>query len=152
MVKLWKDDPATKEGKYPVVFRRDGTQFDKPHFLISMHDPGFIPAMLAYAEYHEVIGTDWEYVNSVRAFATEAADTVKAGLVEKSDPDAPRHRRDHPAITLMARRGWSIAEFVEWFAGQMHEHDDGVQAERERRHFRSVCAIQLQVDSLDAQR
>lgn len=46
---LFRDDPATPEGKY-LVKRRDGTVMTKPNFVLVATDPLAIAALRAYAE------------------------------------------------------------------------------------------------------
>lgn len=112
MAGLWVNDEATKEGKYPVVLRRDGTQVDFPHFLISVHDPGFPAAMTAYADALERLDSDEAYVRD----CFEMADAAKRGEFgdppRKSDPDAPRHRADDVLLLAWARSGLSLRQFL----------------------------------------
>lgn len=103
MAGFWIHDPATPEGKFPVVLRRDGSRVDWPYFIINVHDPGFPDAMRAYALVHEAQGADWKYVGDCRTWA-HAAETGAFGPPKRpSDPDAPRHRKDSEMFLLWAR-------------------------------------------------
>ena len=46
---LWRNDPETSEGKYPIVLRRDGTVLPGPYFVICSRDPCAAAAFAAYA-------------------------------------------------------------------------------------------------------
>lgn len=98
---LWRNVPETREGKYPIVLRRDGTVLDAPYFVLVMRDPGFAAAMLAYAQEVERLGYDPQYVVDCRM----AADQADALQQERGagDPDAPPHRVDDPIIIAWAR-------------------------------------------------
>ena len=98
---LWMNDPATPEGKYPVVLRRDGTALEAPYFVLVARDPCFEAAMRAYADEAERRGFDPQYVADVRAFADQA-EGIRQQYGE-GDPDAPRHREDDPLILEWAR-------------------------------------------------
>lgn len=101
-VRLWKNDPATAEGKY-LVQRRDGTVPKWPHFVMAASDPAVPVALLAYADEAERRGYDPQMVEDVRALAEEFWAWRSAN--GDGDPDAPRHREDDPAIIELMRRG-----------------------------------------------
>lgn len=106
MAGLWRDDPATPEGKYPIVLRRDGTPVATPYFVLLVRDPCFEAAMAAYADEAERRGMDPAYVEGVRravASAPAVRAAVDAAASAPSDPDAPRHRPDDPVVLAWAR-------------------------------------------------
>lgn len=112
MVGLWSNDPETADGKFPVTLRRDGTQVDFGHMLISQYDPGFPVAMLAYADAHERLRSDPQYVADIRAWAYLARDGELPMPPRPSDPTAPRHRTDDPLVLYFARSGYALREFM----------------------------------------
>lgn len=97
---LWRNNKETPEGKYPIVLRRDGTVLTKPYFVIVDCDPAFVAAMSAYADKHEEIGSDRNFINDVRMWVA----AVKNNPPPAGDPTAPRHRKDDPAILAWARQ------------------------------------------------
>ena len=99
MTGIWRNDPATPEGKYPIVLRRDGTVLPGPYFVLVLRDPCAEAALRAYADEAERRGLDPQYVADVRELASEA--DVRA--LDPGDPDAPRHRTDDPVILAWAR-------------------------------------------------
>lgn len=142
MAGLWVNDPATPEGKYPVVLRRDGTQVEFQHFLINAHDPGFSMAMHAYAAEHERLGSDPAYVQDCRSLATTAERGFLVPAPRPSDPDAPRHRQDDPLALLFARTGWSLDDFVMWAVGVSRTSQwDGARELAERLRAAATAAI-----------
>jgi len=105
MAGLWRYNEATKEGKYPIVLRRDGTPLTSRYMVLALKDPATAAALRAYADEAERIGMDPQYVQDARRLADEAvieAQRVKDGA-EKADPDAPPHRADDPAVLAWAR-------------------------------------------------
>lgn len=101
MSRLWRNNEDTREGKYPIVLRRDGTPVETPYFVILVRDPCFEAAMTAYADEAHRLGYDPQYVSDLRAMVAEAP-AIRAALGD-GDPDAPRHRKDSPAILAWAR-------------------------------------------------
>ena len=100
-MRLWVNDSATPEGKYPILLRRDGTVVTHPYFAILARDPAGPPALIAYADAGEKLGYDPAFVADVRALARHFEDyRQKNG---DGDPDAPRHRKDDPVIIAWAR-------------------------------------------------
>ena len=69
MARLWVNDPATPEGKYPILLRRDGTPVEHPYFPILARDPAGPPALRAYADAADKLGYDSAMVADVRAMA-----------------------------------------------------------------------------------
>lgn len=102
MAGLWSKDPATPEGKFPIVLRRDGTPLEKPYFVLVLHDPAAAPALRAYADEAERRGWDAKFVADLRASAA-VSEQLSADPDSGSDPDAPPHRTDDPAILAWAR-------------------------------------------------
>lgn len=100
---LWRNDSQTPEGKYPIVLRRDGTVVTKPYFVLLDCDLGFVSALRAYANEHESMGSDPNFVAQIRDWA----DSVEANPPEPGDPDAPRHRKDDPIVIAWARSAHS---------------------------------------------
>lgn len=100
-MKLWRYDPKTPEGKYPLVYQRDGSLLTSRYLVITLRDPCAPAAFLAYADAAERLGLDAAYVASMKALADEAVEEArKVGL---GDPDAPPHRVDDPATLAKAR-------------------------------------------------
>lgn len=98
---LWKNNPATPEGKYPILLRRDGSAVEHPYFAILARDPCATVALQAYADEAERRGLPADFVSDVRRLANEYRDyRIDCG---DGDPGAPRHRRDDPAILAWAR-------------------------------------------------
>jgi len=98
---LWKNDDDTREGKYPILLRRDGTVVEHPYFAILARDPCAPAALRAYAEKAEEIGLPADFVDDVRKLSFEyEAYRKQAG---DGDPGAPRHRKDDPNIIAWAR-------------------------------------------------
>ena len=98
---LWRNNSETPEGKYPIVLRRDGSAVTKPYFLIMASDPAARAALVAYADEAERQGWDAVYVADIRAMAMEFEHFNRTH--GQGDPDAPRHRKDDPAILAWAR-------------------------------------------------
>ena len=94
-MKIWAHTVSHSEGKF-LVIRRDGSVPAWPHFVIGARDPGARAALLAYAKEHEWLGTDPEYVISIRKLAKEFDDYRKQE--GNGDPEAPPHRKDDPAV------------------------------------------------------
>jgi hypothetical protein len=89
---LWRDDPATPEGKY-LVKRRDGTVPEWPSFTLGARDPCAPAALRAYAEEAFKL-FDRGYAVSVKKLADEFEryrEEHGAG-----DPDRGKHRLDDP--------------------------------------------------------
>ena len=101
MAGLWRNNPETPEGKYPIVLRRDGTVLNTPYLVITLRDPCASAAIWAYAERAEKLGLDAEYVHDMRELAVEAEHVRNENAV--GDPDAPKHRTDDPNIIAWAR-------------------------------------------------
>lgn len=98
---LWRNDPATPEGKYPILLRRDGSAVEHPYFAILARDPCAQAALLAYADKAEELGFDEGYIADLRQLADEyEAYRLEAG---DGDPGAPRHRKDDPLVLAWAR-------------------------------------------------
>ena len=112
---LFRDDPATPEGKY-LVKRRDGTVMTKPNFVLVATDPLAIAALHAYAD------------EGLRILREDPARAAALGLTEQflerlhehavewetyrqnhgdSDPGMGRHRKDDPATIAEMRKGHS---------------------------------------------
>ena len=97
---LWRNDPATPEGKYPIVLRRDGTPLTSAYIVMTLRDPAAAAALRAYAAEGERLGFDRRFVADIRrlSFAAELEAAAHPG-----DPDAPRHRKDDPVVLAWAR-------------------------------------------------
>lgn len=105
---LWRRNPKTPEGKYPVVLRRDGTPLRSRYFVIALKDPAAPTALRAYAQAAEALGMDKEYVADIRWLVEEAECEVVKARDPKSggtpaDPTAPPHRTDDPVVLAWAR-------------------------------------------------
>jgi hypothetical protein len=102
---LWRDNPATPEGKY-LVKRRDGTVVEWPNFTIGARDPAAPAALRAYADAAEALGMTVGYANSVRRLADEF-ELYRAAHGD-GDPDRGRHREDDPRTVNEMRQGRSV--------------------------------------------
>lgn len=102
---LFRDDPATPEGKY-LVKRRDGTVVEWPSFVLGARDRHAAFALRAYAD---SAATDPEmssdFVARVRQYAAEW-DAYRAAHGD-GDPGRGRHRQDDPATVEEMGRGHS---------------------------------------------
>ncbi len=96
---LFRNDPKTPEGKYPIVLRRDGSPVDTPYFVLLVRDPCFADAMAAYADAAEKLGMDPAYVADIRALVVQSRELHDV----VSEPDKPPHRRDDPVTLAWAR-------------------------------------------------
>lgn len=104
---LFRNDPETREGKYPVLLRRDGTVPEWEWFVLGERDPAAMDAIRAYADSAERRGYDLAYVNDLRAMAKswERSQTLEARqradgtlTTKPADPDGARHRTDDPDV------------------------------------------------------
>jgi hypothetical protein len=103
-MRLWRNNPETREGKYPIVLRRDGTPLESRYFDIALKDPAAEAALYAYAQSAEEHGMDPAYVQDVRDLASECIFERRTSiLTNPADPDSPPHREDDPAILAWAR-------------------------------------------------
>jgi hypothetical protein len=102
MAGLWRNDPATPEGKYPIALRRDGSAMDSRFIVLALKDPCVPAALYAYAGEAERLGMDPQYVRDFRHLAAEAQ-RERAKDPKPSDPDAPKHRIDDPVVLAWAR-------------------------------------------------
>lgn len=101
-MRLWRNNSATPEGKYPIVLRRDGTPLTARYFVIALKDPAADAALQAYADAAEKLGYDPAYVADIRELADQCP--VERAFAERpADADAPPHRRDDPAVLAWAR-------------------------------------------------
>jgi len=103
---LWRNDPATPEGKYPIVLRRDGTPLESRYFVMTLKDPATAAALTAYANEAACRGYAPGYVADVRELAAQSKEIAAEdqGLKKPTaDPDAPRHRKDNPVVLLWAQ-------------------------------------------------
>lgn len=101
---LWRNDPATPEGKY-LVKRRDGTVVEWPNFVIGAKDPAAPAALRAYAEAARELGFAPGYVSDVMMLA-ESFEQYRRDH-GTGDPDRGRHREDDPATVAEMRKGRS---------------------------------------------
>lgn len=95
-MRLWKNNPETRGGKY-LVTRRDGTNPTWPHFVLGARDPASPAALRAYADAAEKIGEpmfDPAFIADIRAMVFEFEEYAKNH--GEGDPSAPRHRKDDP--------------------------------------------------------
>lgn len=99
---LWRNDPATPEGKY-LVKRRDGTVVEWPNFVIGAKDPAAPAALRAYAMKAAELGMNPTYVADVMALATGFE--IYRQERGEGDPDRGRHRDDDPTIIIEMRNG-----------------------------------------------
>lgn len=114
---LFRDDPATPEGKY-LVKRRDGTVVEWPSFVLGARDPFAEVALRAYADAVEQeinhhltyesaaeAGLTMEWVAALRRWADEFRRYRLSN--GPGDPGMGRHRKDDPATIEEMRKGMS---------------------------------------------
>lgn len=102
---LFRDDPATPEGKY-LVKRRDGTVVEWPSFVLGARDPHAAHALRAYATSAATdVNIDSAFVARLFRLADEFDEYRKAH--GEGDPGMGRHRTDDPATIAEMRRGMS---------------------------------------------
>lgn len=102
---LWRDNEATKEGKY-LVKRRDGSIPEWPHFTLGAKDPCAPNALRAYARAGEKLNMDRAYTDAVFDLADEFEEyRMRHG---NGDPERGRHREDDPAIIAEMCKGHSV--------------------------------------------
>lgn len=102
---LFRDNPATPEGKY-LVKRRDGTVPPWPSFVLGGADPHAPVALRAYADSIEKGGKAHpDFIKRVR----EWADEYDRWRLEhgEGDPENGHHRKDDPATIAEMRLGKS---------------------------------------------
>lgn len=118
MAGLFRNDPTTRSGKFPVLLRRDGTVPEWEWFVLGSRDPAAITAIRHYADEAKSRGWDPQYATDLYALAErwlglqsgERLDRI-AGIcrLKEADPDAGPHRTDDPAMLTFPG---SLAEFV----------------------------------------
>jgi len=102
---LFRDNPATPEGKY-LVKRRDGTVVEWPHFVLGARDPHAAVALRAYANSLENDpNAHPDFIARVRWWA-DRWDQYRAAHGE-GDPCMGPHRVDGPATIAEMKKGWS---------------------------------------------
>lgn len=104
MHKLWRNDPATPEGKY-LVKRRDGSVVEWPNFTLGARDPAAVWALRAYAVAGILYGFTWGMQRDVWRLAREFRQYRREH--GNGDPDRGRHRVDDPATIEQMKLGRS---------------------------------------------
>ena len=119
---LFRNDPATREGKYPVLLRRDGTVPEWEWFVLGARDPAAPFALDAYATHAHALGMDPAYVRDLRDLAVQwrgaqdaerCARTQGVALGPPSNPDGGRHRPDNAFVL-------AFPESLDRFVAQLH--------------------------------
>jgi hypothetical protein len=112
---LYRDNPATPEGKY-LVKRRDGTVVEWPSFVLGAKDPMAPAALRAYAHAvrqllaHEPdsaakMGLSSEFADRIDQLAQDFLEyRLKHGI---GDPGMGPHRKDDPATIAEMKQGLS---------------------------------------------
>jgi hypothetical protein len=101
---LWRDNPATPEGKY-LVKRRDGSVPELPSFVLGARDPAAPAALRAYADAAAALQMPAGFVAGVRALADQfEAYRLQHG---RGDPERGQHRIDDPSVVEDMRKGRS---------------------------------------------
>ena len=105
---LWRKNPETKEGKYPIILRRDGSVLNTPYFVMTLKDPCTAHALAAYATAAKKLSFDSEYVQDIREMASESLRLSQEDMMREegptADPDAPRHRQDDSDVLRWVSR------------------------------------------------
>lgn len=102
---LFRDNPATPEGKY-LVKRRDGTVVEWPSFVLGARDPMAPWALRFYAVLGLLMGhftwgftrAAWGWASTMRQYRRDHG---------TGDPGKGRHRKDDPATVEEMRKGMS---------------------------------------------
>lgn len=101
-MRLWRNNPSTPEGKYPIVLRRDGTPLESRYVVMVLKDPAVQDAFLAYARKAESLGYDEHLVKDFYDLADECIHEQEMAT-KPADPDAPPHRKDDPVVLAWSR-------------------------------------------------
>lgn len=101
---LWRNDPATPEGKY-LVKRRDGSVVEWPNFVVGARDPAGPAALREYSRAARALGMDPTYCDEVLALADQF-DHYRV-MRGSGDPDGRKHREDDPATIAEMKLGGS---------------------------------------------
>ena len=117
---LWRNNPDTPEGKYPIVLRRDGTPLENRFIVLTLRDPCTAVTLIAYAAELRRLGRTldcenggflcerygWSEEDAVK-FAEEmeylADESVELAKKDPGDPSASRHRKDSNEILEWAQ-------------------------------------------------
>lgn len=104
-MRLWRNNPETPEGKYPIVLRRDGTPLESRYIVMVLKDPAVEAALIAYAKKAAELGYDSELVQDIRVLSDQCErERERAAASSKpADPDAAPHRKDDPVVLAWAR-------------------------------------------------
>jgi len=101
---LFRDNPATPEGKY-LVKRRDGSVPPWPSFVLGGADPAAPAALRAYARKARELGYSPGYCDAIERLASTFVD-YHAGHAP-GDPDRGPHRIDDPVTIAEMKKGRS---------------------------------------------
>jgi len=112
---LWRNDPETPEGKYPIVLRRDGTPLENRFIVLTLRDPCTYYALEAYARKLLELTNDghaselgFKNDDDARQFAKEVRDLADEAFrlanENPGDPGASRHREDDQETLEWARK------------------------------------------------
>lgn len=101
LIGLWRQDPTHKEGKFPVIFRRDGTIPHWPWFVLGARDPAAPHALREYAKKCRELKMDEKYCYDLEQEATRFEEYRTS--YGNGDPDAGPHRKDNQTILMLAR-------------------------------------------------
>lgn len=99
---LFRDNDATKEGKY-LVLRRDNTVPTWPWFVLGARDPMAAWALWFYSWIGVFYTWNWDYLKGVNRLSWDYYDyRHKHG---DGDPDAGPHREDNPFVIARMKEG-----------------------------------------------
>lgn len=101
-MRLWRNNPETPEGKYPIVLRRDGTPLESRYIVMVLKDQATEEALYAYARRAHELGYDPTLVEDIIALADQC-ENEREKAAKPADPDAPPHRNDDPIVLAWAR-------------------------------------------------
>lgn len=105
---LWRNDPRTPGGKYPLVYRRDGSRPEWPYFVLGARDPVAVAALRHYAKVAHEQGLDPQYKLDVVKLADEFdAYRQKHG---QSKPDAGPERSSDRTVMALAHGEVTLQE------------------------------------------
>ena len=100
-MRLWRNNPTTPEGKYPIVLRRDGSPLESRYIVMVLKDPAVEYALAAYAKRAEELGYDLALVDDINKLCGDCR-MERERMTRAADPDAPPHRKDDPVVLAWA--------------------------------------------------
>ena len=145
-VGLWRNNPATPEGKY-LVLRRDGTVPEWDYFVLGSRDPAAAEGLRYYAFECMRLNMAKDYVCDVGRLSDKwLADSVPVidKPVKVGDPDKGPHRKDHQLTISLMRGETTMAQISENIAKLIER------AENAEALVKAALARLVELNKLDA--